>query len=58
MTKELCGICAIKLRESGMEVKQVGGRMEKISCQECGKRKYGTTYEVTAKKAAKNHDKP
>lgn len=42
----LCGMCAVVLREQGMELTQTGVRTEKISCAHCGKRRYGTEYEI------------
>lgn len=44
--KTICGMCAIVLREQGMQLTQLGGRTEKISCAHCGKRRYGTEYEI------------
>ena len=45
----LCGMCAIVLREQGMELTNTGGRTEKISCAHCGKKRYGTEYEIGKK---------
>jgi hypothetical protein len=50
MTKELCGECAALLRE-GFDVKRVGGGVDnKITCSNCGRRRYGATYEVSVRK--------
>lgn len=46
MTKVLCKPCVISLQEKCKIVKHVGGRTEKITCDECGRRRYGSTYEV------------
>lgn len=55
MKKELCKPCAIKLSSLGKDVVLSYGRSEKITCAECGKRRFGCTYEVTGriKKSAK-----
>ena len=47
MKKELCKPCAIALEGRGKTVKAAGGRCEKITCAECGRRRFGYTYEVT-----------
>lgn len=47
MKKELCKPCAIALENRGKTVKAAGGRCEKITCAECGRRRFGYTYEVT-----------
>lgn len=49
MKMELCLPCAVKLKAQGQTVKQTGGRNEKVTCGECGRRRFGTTYEVGAK---------
>ena len=47
---ELCGACAAMLREQA-EVKKLGGRHDnKVTCTNCGRRRYGATYEVGKKK--------
>ena len=38
---------AIALENRGKTVKAAGGRCEKITCAECGRRRFGYTYEVT-----------
>lgn len=35
------------LENRGKTVKAAGGRCEKITCAECGRRRFGYTYEVT-----------
>lgn len=47
--KNLCKPCAEKLKES-YKVKMVkAGKNIKITCAECGRRRYGATYETEAK---------
>lgn len=53
MKKELCKPCAMKLADLGKTVVHAYGRNEKITCSECGRRRYGCTYEVTGKARAK-----
>lgn len=49
MKRELCGKCAALLRE-GFQVKRVtGGVDNKVTCSNCGKRRYGATYELEKK---------
>lgn len=49
MKKELCGRCAAILREK-KEVRYIaGGVNHKVSCTECGRRRYGGTYDVKRK---------
>lgn len=43
----MCKPCAIALEEKGKTVKPAGGRCEKITCAECGRRRFGIAYEVT-----------
>lgn len=47
MKKELCKPCAISLAAGGKTVTPAGGRSEKITCAECGHRRFGVTYEVS-----------
>ena len=47
MKKALCKPCAIALEKKGKTVKPASGRCEKITCAECGRRRFGITYEVT-----------
>ena len=43
----------MKLADLGKTVVHAYGRNEKITCSECGRRRYGCTYEVTGKARAK-----
>ena len=45
---ELCRPCAEKLKEA-YTVKPAGGIAKKITCQQCGKRRYGVTYQIEKK---------
>lgn len=49
MKRELCKPCAVALSSQGKTVKRTGGRCEKITCAECGRRRFGYTYEVTGR---------
>lgn len=51
MKLELCVPCAIKLGET-KSVKQTQHRRDKLTCAECGRRRYGNEYEVAAKAEA------
>ena len=51
MKKELCVPCAIKLAAT-KDVRKTAYRKEKITCAECGRRKYGDEYAVTEVVAA------
>ena len=53
MTKLLCLPCAIDLEARGKTVKSVAQRCEKITCSECGHRRFGITYEVTGRATRK-----
>lgn len=46
MKKLLCRPCAAELEAKGKTVKHIGGRSEKITCAACGRRRYGTAYDV------------
>ena len=50
MEKYLCKPCAVAMVSSGKKIKQVAGRCEKITCAQCGRRRYGVRYEVTDRK--------
>ncbi len=55
-TKELCGSCATKLG-TGFAIRKVAGGVDhKVTCAECGKRRYGGTYEAgsTRRKATRH----
>ena len=47
--KLLCKPCMIALKEAGKTVKPAGGRCEKITCAECGRRRFGNAYEVSGR---------
>ena len=48
-TLDLCGVCAAKLA-TAYAIRKVAGRVDnKITCAECGRRRYGGTYEVSRK---------
>lgn len=49
MKQELCKPCAIALAGRGKTLKPAGGRCEKITCAECGRRRFGYAYEVTGR---------
>lgn len=49
MKKALCKPCAIILANRGKTVKPVAAHSEKITCAECGRRRFGITYEVTGR---------
>lgn len=47
MTAELCKPCAIKMADKGVSIKPAGGRCEKITCAECGRRRFGISYQIS-----------
>ncbi len=49
---DLCVPCSIKLGTSYTVSKLSGGINHKVKCAECGRRRYGGTYEISAKKRA------
>lgn len=49
MKKLLCKPCAMELAARGKNVKAAGGRWEKITCAQCGRRRFGGTYELTGR---------
>ena len=53
MKKTLCKPCALGLSSTGVGVKPIGARHEKITCEECGRRRFGLPYEVTQEKKKK-----
>ena len=53
MIKVLCRPCAEALKAAGKTVKTENGRCEKITCAECGRRRFGITYDVTGRKRRK-----
>lgn len=48
---DLCGACAAKLGEAYSLRKIAGGVDNKVICSNCGRRRYGGTYELSGKKA-------
>ena len=48
MKKELCVTCAIKLAGT-KDVRKTAHRKDKITCAECGRRRYGGEYNITNK---------
>ncbi|MBQ9229059.1 MAG: hypothetical protein IJ168_09560 [Eubacterium sp.] len=52
MTKLLCVPCSIKLGET-KDVKLARHHRDKITCSECGRRRYGNEYEISRKKSNK-----
>lgn len=42
----LCGQCRELLKGQKVDLIQTGGRSDKITCDNCGKRRYGTEYEI------------
>ncbi len=48
-TLDLCGVCAAKLATAYAIRKVAGGVDRKVTCAECGRRRYGGTYEVVLK---------
>lgn len=43
---ELCHPCALKLISGGVRIKKTESRADnKITCAECGRRRYGAVYE-------------
>ncbi len=47
---DLCGRCAALFDEHYKLTRISGGRENKVTCEKCGKRRYGGTYEITLKK--------
>lgn len=45
----LCGRCAALVEEHYKLTRISGGRDNKVTCEVCGKRRYGGTYEITTK---------
>lgn len=48
--RDLCGACAAKLGTAYSVRKIAGGVDHKVTCAECGRRRYGGTYEIAPKK--------
>lgn len=50
---ELCGVCAEQMKE-GYALKKIGGGVDnKVTCSNCGRRRYGATYELAHKEGKK-----
>lgn len=56
MKKLLCKPCAVNLEARGKTVKATGGRCEKITCAECGRRRFGVLYDVTGREKRADRD--
>lgn len=48
-TMELCGACEAKLEEAYSLKRIAGGINNKITCANCGRRRYGGTFSVKKK---------
>lgn len=53
MKKLLCKPCAVDLADRGKTVTPTTCRCEKITCAECGRRRFGIAYEVTGRATRK-----
>lgn len=47
MKKVMCVPCANGLRAEGKMVKMLPGKTAKITCEGCGRRRFGVEYDVT-----------
>lgn len=57
--KLLCKPCTVALEARGKTVKPAAMRCEKITCAECGRRRFGGLYDVTGWAIRKKkEDKP
>ena len=54
-TKVLCGVCAAIMKEAGIQLRQLPGRTEKVTCEHCGKRRFGGVYEIDTSSGAARH---
>lgn len=53
---KLCGKCAAML-ETGYELKKVDAQINlKVTCDHCGKRRYGAVYQMDGKKRRQHHE--
>lgn len=50
MKMVLCVPCAEGLRAAGASLKTLTGKSQKITCEECGRRRFGLAYDVQQKK--------
>lgn len=55
MERDLCGACVAKLKVGFSVRKIAGGVNQKVICAECGRRRYGGTYEVSKKETDEHH---
>ncbi len=51
-TKDLCGKCAA-LMGGAYEIRKVSGMDLKVICSQCGRKRYGGTYELRSKRGGK-----
>ena len=57
MRYDLCGACVEELKE-GYDLKRIGGGVDnKITCVNCGRRRYGGTFELTKKEKSSEDTK-
>lgn len=55
--KPLCGVCAALMTEAGIQLRKVPGRTQKVTCANCGKRRFGGVFEIdTSSGAARGAD--
>ena len=50
MKKALCKPCALGIGATGKRVEVAEGLRGKLTCDGCGRRRFGRTYEVTGRK--------
>lgn len=55
-TLALCRPCAEALGREWSLRRLSGGRDNKVTCDRCGRRRYGVTYELSRKKEERDHD--
>ena len=48
---DLCKACAEQMKEAYAVKKISGGIDNKVTCDNCGRRRYGATYELTKEKS-------
>ena len=48
--KNLCKPCALGLRAEGHKVEALSGRSAKVTCEQCGRRRFGMAYAVEARR--------
>lgn len=54
MKKELCVPCAEKLKDAGYNLRVSGhGANQKVNCCGCGRRRFGSVYDVSKPKKEK-----